>query len=279
VDRADVDFVILTHIHLDHAGGAGALLAALPRAVAVVHPRGAPHLADPARLEAGARAVYGEPAYEALYGPLVPIPAARVRAVTQGEELVLGPSRLRVLETPGHARHHIALHDEQAGAIFSGDAFGVSYRVFDSPTGDPFLYPATTPTQFDPGASHASIERIRARAPGAVYLTHGSRVMDVDRLAAGLHDDLDRFVAIAEGEDGGGDAEARIGRALHAHLVARLAAHGAWIDPGTRDDWLGMDVRLNAAGLVGWRGRASRERPARGPGAEGRSIGRIEDPG
>jgi glyoxylase-like metal-dependent hydrolase (beta-lactamase superfamily II) len=184
-----------------------------------------------------------------------------------------------VLETPGHARHHIAVHGERAGAVFSGNAFGVSDRIFDNPAGEPFCYPATTPTQFDPGPSHASIERIRARAPQAVYLTHGSRVTGVDRLATGLHEDLDRFVAIAEGEDGGADAEGRIGRALHADLVARLAAHGARTDPGTRDECLGMDVRLNAAGLVGWRGWASRERPVRDPAAAADSIGPLGDPG
>jgi glyoxylase-like metal-dependent hydrolase (beta-lactamase superfamily II) len=136
----------------EQAGG-GALLQALPEAVAVLHPRGVPNLADPAKLEASARAVYGDREYDALYGPLVPILAARLRGVGDGDELPLGGSRLRALETPGHALHHIAIHDETAQAVFSGDSFGISYRVFDNPAGEAFIFPTTAPPQFDPASS------------------------------------------------------------------------------------------------------------------------------
>jgi glyoxylase-like metal-dependent hydrolase (beta-lactamase superfamily II) len=260
VAREAVDYVLLTHVHLDHAGGAGELMRALPDAMALVHPRGASHLADPARLEAGARAVHGDRAYDSLYGPLVPIPGSRIRAVADGEALSLGRSRLRVLETPGHALHHVAFHDETAGAVFSGDAFGISYRAFDGPEGEAFIFATTSPTQFDPEQAHASIERIRALSPRAVYLGHFGRVTAIERLADDLHRDLDRFVAIAEASAGTAEAEGPISRAIVDHLAGRLAARGTRTDPETLESWLAMDARLNAAGLLAWQGRVARDR-------------------
>jgi glyoxylase-like metal-dependent hydrolase (beta-lactamase superfamily II) len=260
VDREEVDYVILTHVHLDHAGGAGELMRALPSAIAVVHPRGAPHLVDPAKLEAGARAVYGDRVYDELYGRLVPIAGSRIRAVSDQETLSLGGSQLRVLETPGHALHHIALHDETADAIFSGDAFGISYRVFDSPEAEAFIFATSSPTQFDPEQSHASIERIRTAAPRAVYLGHFGAVRGIDQLAGDLHGDLDRFVAIAEEFAAGPKAETRASQAVRDHLAGRLSARGIPFDPETSELWLAMDARLNAAGLLAWQARVARER-------------------
>jgi glyoxylase-like metal-dependent hydrolase (beta-lactamase superfamily II) len=257
---AAVEYVILTHVHLDHAGGAGALLAALPGAIAVVHPRGAPHLADPARLEAASRAVYGDAAYDALYGPLEPIPRARIRAVADGEALLLGGTRLVLVDTPGHALHHVAVHDEATAAVFAGDAFGISYRIFDDPAGAPYLFATTSPSQFDPAQSHSSIERILALAPTSVYLGHFGPVGGVDRLADALHRDIDRFAALASaaaGTGGGGDpeAEAALARAILDHLTAGLAAHNPRVDRATARSWLTMDAELNAAGLLAWQAR------------------------
>jgi glyoxylase-like metal-dependent hydrolase (beta-lactamase superfamily II) len=260
VPRAAVDFVILTHVHLDHAGGAGALMQALPGAIALAHPRGVPHLVDPARLEAGARAVYGDRAYDQHYGVLVPIPAERIRAVADDEVVLLGGAPLRVLETPGHALHHVALHDETAGAVFAGDAYGISYRAFVSPGGEAFVFATSSPTQFDPVQSHASIERIRALAPRVVYVTHFGTVTEIERLAGDLHRDLDRFVAIAATSGEGTDAEERMYRAMMEHLTGRLAAHGARVDRETAESWLAMDARLNVAGLVAWQERVARRR-------------------
>jgi glyoxylase-like metal-dependent hydrolase (beta-lactamase superfamily II) len=260
VAREQVDYVILTHVHLDHAGGAGELLQVLPAATVVVHPRGAPHLAKPARLEAGARAVHGNRVYDELYGRLVPIPEMRIRSVTDHEGLLLGSTPLRILETPGHALHHVAVHDETAAAVFCGDAFGISYRALDGPAGEAFVFPTTSPTQFDPDQAHASIERIRNLAPRVVYIGHFGPVTEVERLAEDLHRDLDRFVAIARASAQGPEAAEGMYSALMDHLRRRLAARGERLDSGVLEAWLAMDAHLNAAGLLAWQERLGRHR-------------------
>ena len=254
-----VDYLLLTHIHLDHAGGAGSLMRELPNATVIVHPRGAPHLSEPAKLEAGTRATYGDAVYDKLYGELVPVPAERIHAAEDNEIIHLGNSRLHCLHTPGHALHHIAYYDEDARAVFTGDIFGISYRVFDNPAGEPFIFPTTTPTQFDPDQMHASIERIAALDPEAVYLTHYSRVGNVAQLAQTLHRDVDQFVSIAEARADEPDAEDSIRHALHDYLAQRLDEHGVDVTPRDRETWLAMDLNLDAAGLVAWHERRKRK--------------------
>ena len=258
VAREAVDYLLLTHIHLDHAGGAGALLRELPGATVVVHPRGEGHLSDPSKLEAATRATYGDAVYDTLYGKLIPVPTVRIHAAEDGEIITLGGSRLHCLHTPGHALHHIAYHVEDANVVFTGDIFGISYRVFDNPAGEPFIFPTTTPTQFDPDQMHASIERISALQPEAVYLTHYSRVGNVAHLASVLHREVDRFVEISEPLFDTEDAPARIRHALREHLTQRLAEHGTQLDAKQRETWLEMDVKLNADGLVAWDRRRKR---------------------
>lgn len=262
IEREAVDYVFLTHIHLDHAGGAGALMRELPHATAVVHPRGAAHLFDTEKLEAGTRATYGDKVYEKLYGELVPIPVERMRSVEDGETVTLGRSPFRFLHTPGHALHHVAIHDEAADAVFSGDVFGISYRVFDNPEGAAFVFPTTTPTQFDPEQMHASVERIAELAPRAVYLTHYGEVTEIERMAANLHEQIEGYVEIAELYENEEEAEERMRHALHDYLAGRLLAHGTKLDAETRETWLAMDVNLNAAGLLVWRKRLARKRGA-----------------
>lgn len=259
INPAAVDYLLLTHIHLDHAGGAGTLIEKLPNATVVVHPRGAPHLSAPEKLEAGTRATYGDAVYDKLYGKLIPIPAERIRTAADNEVIELGNSRLHCLHTPGHALHHIAYYDEDANAVFTGDIFGISYRVFDNPAGEPFIFPTTTPTQFDPEQMHDSIKRIAALDPEAIYLTHYSRVENIPRLAANLHRDVDRFVAIAEAHVDEPDAEEHIRHALHDYLAQRLTEHGTQITARERETWLAMDLNLDAAGLVAWHERRRRK--------------------
>lgn len=246
-----VDMVLLTHVHLDHAGGAGELMAALPNATAVLHPRGARHMADPARLEAGSRAVYGDAAYERMYGTLKPIAGDRIRTVADGDVLELAGRPLRFLHTEGHARHHYCIVDETHRLIFSGDSFGLSYREFDTDKGE-FILPSTTPVQFDPEAALATVDRLMNCEPQAVFLTHFSRVMDLHRLADDLRADISAHADLARQAIRSATPEEALRAALRDRLFRRLDDHGVAGDPSWRESILGNDIQLNAAGLLVW---------------------------
>lgn len=256
VDPEDVELLFLTHVHLDHAGGAGALLAELPNASAVVHPRGAPHLIDPAKLEAGTRAVYGDDVYERLYGTLVPIAEERVRVAADGARFTLGQGAFDLYHTPGHALHHLVVHDREADAVFCGDTFGISYKELDV-RGRAFIFPATTPTHFDPDQAHGSIERILSLKPGTCYLTHYSKITELERLAEDLHGDLVAFVEIARRCADMPQREREIARLMKAYLYARLDEHKFPDSPKRRAAALAMDIELNARGLCSWLDRCA----------------------
>jgi glyoxylase-like metal-dependent hydrolase (beta-lactamase superfamily II) len=251
IDPAQVEYVLLTHIHLDHAGGAGRLLESLPNAQAVIHPRGARHMIDPAKLVAGSIEVYGEANFQRLYGEIVPIPAARVIVAEEGHRVTLGERELHIIHTPGHALHHYCIVDETARAVFTGDNFGLSYRDFDTARGA-FIFPTTTPVHFDPEAMHASIDRIMSFRPRAVYLTHYSEVTELERLAADLHECIDGFVEIARRNDACADRGARIRSQMFEYLSRRLDAHGFTGGQERRRELLWADVELNSQGLEVW---------------------------
>ena len=252
-----VDYVLLTHVHLDHAGGAGRLMKSLPNAQAVIHPRGARHLIEPSKLIAGSVAVYGEERFRQLYGEIVPIPRERVRQSEDGLRLTLGGRALELIHTPGHALHHYCVIDRDRGAIFSGDTFGISYRDFDTAAGE-FIFPTTTPVQFDPDALHASIDRLMSYRPNAIYLTHFSRVHDLPRLARDMHECIDAFVAIARRHSSDGpERGARIRAGLFDLLGERLQRHGFVADGAALHDLLAIDVELNSQGLEVWLDRGS----------------------
>lgn len=247
----DIDWVILTHVHLDHAGGAGELMKHLPHARLAVHPRGARHMIDPSVLIAGACAVYGEDAVRRDYGDIAPVPKERVVEASDGFVVDLAGRALLCLDTPGHAKHHIAIHDERANAFFTGDIFGLSYREFDTANG-PFVIPTTSPVQFDPDEAHASIDRMMGYEPEAMYLTHYDRVEDVARLANDLHEQIDAMVAIARRHVGDPDRERRIADDFAALYVGRAQSHGVTL---SREDIIRLvkiDIRLNAQGIVVW---------------------------
>jgi glyoxylase-like metal-dependent hydrolase (beta-lactamase superfamily II) len=254
LEPEQVRYVCVTHVHLDHAGGAGELMRQLPQATLVVHPRGERHMVDPSKLIAGTIAVYGEDRTQALYGEIQPIPAERVKAVQDEETLELGRRHLRFLDTPGHAYHHYCVVDDDSGSIFSGDTFGLSYRELDTAWGA-FILPTTTPIHFDPPAYHASIDRLMAQDPTAIYLTHFGEVTELQRLAGDLHADLGRFVEIAERHeaiDAGAERIAAIGRDMREHLHQRLRDHGSSLSEAAIDAVLHMDIELNAQGLDVW---------------------------
>ncbi|MFO1380392.1 MAG: MBL fold metallo-hydrolase [Chitinivorax sp.] len=247
-----VQYLILTHVHLDHAGGAGQLMQKLPNATLLLHPRGARHMVDPRILYASASSVYGEVEMARSYGQLIPVAADRVRAVQDGEAVELNGRELSFLDTPGHAKHHVCVYDRKSRGVFSGDTFGLSYRAVHV-NGEPFVFPSTTPPQFDPEAAHASIERIVALQPECVYLTHYGRVTDVPKLAADLHECLDAFVALAQRVQDAGHARHRLLRdELTHYLLQRLQTLGNKQPRELILAALELDIELNAQGLEFW---------------------------
>lgn len=259
-----IDFVILTHVHLDHAGGAGLLMASAPNAKLVVHPRGARHMIDPSKLMAATRDVYGVDAATKMYGDIVPVPADRVIEATDGSTVSLVGRIFTFYDTPGHARHHNCIHDRATGHLFTGDMFGLSYRELDR-DGKQFIFPATTPTQFDPDAFHASIERMTALKPEALYLTHYGKVVDVPRLATDLLRLVDAHAEVGRRCAEIGDAQTR-GAALkagvHAIAVAEAQRQNWGVAIDRIDDVLDMDIRLNADGLESWIAAGGAKAPA-----------------
>lgn len=264
VARDAVDWVIPTHVHLDHAGGAGALMAELPAAKLLVHPRGARHLINPNVLLDSARAVYGDEEVRRAYGTVVPVEAGRVIESADGMVIELAGRPLTLFDTPGHARHHHCPWDERSQGFFTGDTFGLSYREFDTPQGV-WLLPTTTPTQFDPEALRASIERMLTRQPQRMYLTHYGCIGDIAKLGRELLDQLDAVVALGERirlQQLAPDARhTALTNGLSALYLQRLQLLGSTL---TREHALGllaMDIELNAQGMAGWLNAASPVKP------------------
>lgn len=246
-----VDFVIPTHVHLDHAGGCGLLMQALPRAQLWVHPRGARHMIDPTALWQGALAVYGQAEMERSYGELVAVPAERVHTTHDGMTLDLAGRTLYIADTPGHARHHHCIWDATSHGWFTGDTFGLSYRELDTAQGA-YILPTSTPVQFDPPALHASIDRMLSHDPQCMYLTHYSRVTEVPRLAALLKGQVDQMVALAESLRSSPDRHEALKRGMLDIFSTRLQAHGTTLTRGQIGDLLAMDLELNAQGIAVW---------------------------
>lgn len=260
VARSAVDWIIPTHVHLDHAGGVGQLAQALPGAQVLVHPRGLRHLVDPSELWAGALAIYGQAQMDRAYGRLEPVPAARVRAPADDEVVTLAGRPLRFAHTPGHCLHHHCVWDERTRGWFTGDNFGMAYPEFVV-AGRPFIFPTTTPVQFDPPAMVASIRRLLARSPECMYLTHYGRVAGVADCAARLEAMLADVLAIVESV-----AVAVAPEERHATLVEALATlharraqeFGVALPLERIRALLHDDMDLNAAGIEVWLDRRTR---------------------
>ena len=262
LDVADVETLFLTHVHLDHAGGAGLLMQKLPNARCVLHPRGAPHMIDPSKLIAGTEAVYGKDQTRDIYGEILPIDEGRIDVAEDGQWFELNGRQLQTLFTEGHAKHHYALNDPTSRGVFSGDSFGVSYRETDTANGA-IIFPTTTPIDFDPDEAHKSVDRIMACKPDYVYVTHYSRVDDLERLAADMHQCIDDYVAIAlqveqANDAAGGDLNDRqqaLEEKMFDYMYDRLARHGFKGDREIVMSIMKIDVVLNSQGLNVWLSR------------------------
>jgi glyoxylase-like metal-dependent hydrolase (beta-lactamase superfamily II) len=253
----DVAYVIVTHVHLDHAGGAGSLMQLLPNATFLVHPYGARHMIDPTKLEAGSRAVYGDKMFDQVYGQLIPVEEKRVRIMEDGDEVTLGNRQLRFMDSPGHARHHFCVFDSLTNGWFTGDTFGLSYREFDTENGA-FIFPTTTPIQFDPAALKDSVRRLVAINPDCMYLTHYGRVDDVQRLAIKMLEGVDMLVGFAERYKDDDQRTQKIETAMTDWLMKGLREHGVILAEDRCLELLRSDVELNTRGIEIWLDRRDR---------------------
>ncbi|MCL6593043.1 MAG: MBL fold metallo-hydrolase [Alicyclobacillus sp.] len=257
---ADLAYVVVTHVHLDHAGGAGALMAVAPHAQLLVHPRGARHMVDPVRLWTGARAVYGEQ-LEALFGSVQPVPAERVQAMQDGERLQLGRRELTFYDAPGHAKHHMVVLDPLADALYAGDALGIRYR--SGYTGWPFewVMPSTSPVDFDPEAVRRTVEKLRPLPFTWVYHTHFGPSPKAEALEQTLQgaEALAAWIRRVYRPD---VQPPELISALYSWVAEDLQRRGH--TPGSDLTVLATDVVLNALGLLHYE-RLRRERADQQP--------------
>ena len=255
-----VRWVIPTHVHLDHASGAGQLMDTCANATLVTHAKGLPHMLDPSRLQAGAMAVYGEEAFMKDFGELQAIEASRAVAAEDGQVFELGQAQLTFIDTPGHANHHGCIHDSASGYLFTGDTFGLGYQEFARATGSPYLVATTTPVAFDPEAWMTSLERMLETDPSAVCLTHFSKYENPSSLVPALRDSVQAHAQIAldeESNESAGRGE-RLRKAIDKLLVGGAVRHG--MDEARARELLAGDIALNAQGLEVWLARRAKRR-------------------
>ncbi len=247
IAKSRVRYVIPTHVHLDHAGGASEMLRQFDQASLIVHPRGAQHMINPQKLVAGTIGVYGEEKFKRLYGNIEPIDEARIVVAQDQARFEVGNRELVFFDTPGHARHHFCIYDQVSSGVFTGDTFGISYEPMKQlPRG---LIPTTPPVQFDPVALRASISRIMSFNPARLYLTHYGQFENPSSQVGSFHQWIDDYIDLCKQHDNAtADYEKSLERALQ-NLVLEGMQSGD--DAGLRA-LLETDVRLDAQGLAHW---------------------------
>lgn len=253
IDPAQVKYVIPTHVHLDHAGGAGEMMRRFSEAQLIIHPRGARHMIDPTALIAGTVKVYGEEQFDRLYGQIPPIDEQRVIVANDMERFTLTTRELLFIDTPGHARHHFCIYDEQSGGVFTGDTFGVSYAPMKKLARG--LLPSTPPTQVEPEALHESVHRLIGLNPKKLFLTHYGEYLDPAAQLDSFDRWIDEYVRLCEVIDPMDEAATvTLEKALGASIHAGLTDTGQPLE-----SILKVDIRLNAQGLAMWWQRSRRD--------------------
>ncbi len=252
---SDVAYIIPTHVHLDHAGGAGELMNRCQNAQLIVHPRGARHMIDPSKLIAGAIAVYGEANYKKLYGEIIPIDSSRVIEADDNFILDFEGRELKFIDTPGHARHHFCIWDEMTGSMFTGDTFGVSYREFDKGN-EVYIFPSTSPVQFDPEALIKSIEKLITYRPKRLCLTHFSAIDPTNKVVDQLIDGIHFVSSLAKEYASHREAEEIIEDEMMSYFLKGIKKVGN-DDLEFCRDRLKLDVEINTQGLIYWQQKIS----------------------
>lgn len=247
---SDVSYVIPTHVHLDHAGGAGLLMMQCQNAALVVHPRGARHLIDPSKLVAGAKAVYGENKFKEYYGEIFPIDANRVIQADDNFILDFDGRELRFIDTPGHARHHFCIWDKATKSMFTGDTFGISYRDLDHQD-ELYILPSTSPVQFDPEALIQSINRIMEFKPERVCLTHFSAIKPTKKATNKLIESIHFVSNLAIKYADKNDSESIIYTKMMDYFLEGLNEIGFQNNDYAKNR-LSLDVLINTQGLIYW---------------------------
>ncbi|MBU9674389.1 MBL fold metallo-hydrolase [Planococcus sp. CP5-4] len=244
----EVRYIIVTHIHLDHAGGAGLLLRDCPNATLIVHPKGARHLADPSRLIAGARAVYGGQ-FDDLFNPIVPVPEHRIAIKTEGDRLQIGPDcTLEFWDTPGHAKHHFGILDPVSNGFFAGDTAGIRYAQLIE-DGIDFYLPSTSPNQFDPEAMKASIERMQRQQLDVLYFGHFGAAHNPAAALEQVLEWLELFVEEGAAAYQNKESADQLAKRLLTPVMAQLAEKGAK-QPHRVMPYIEMDLQVSAQGLL-----------------------------
>jgi glyoxylase-like metal-dependent hydrolase (beta-lactamase superfamily II) len=242
----DVRWIIITHAHLDHAAGAGALLAACPNATLVSNMRTVKHLTDPSKLVQGARAVYGD-AFDGLYGEVVAVPKERALVVADGGHIELGDAKLSFFDTFGHAFHHSIVDDPMLDTVFTGDTFGLVYPALQ--TQGRFAFPSTSPTGFHAAEARKSLDKVISLGRRFVCPTHYDAWTDVAEIGAQVRRFIDRageWVDAASKTTDAIDAlEARFASAWWNAIEEEAPRFGE-----TEKKLLELDVRLNSQGLA-----------------------------
>lgn len=251
----EVRYIIVTHIHLDHAGGAGLLMQECLNATLIVHPKGARHLSDPSRLIAGARAVYGDK-FDSLFNPIVPVPEHRIEVKTEGGKLQIGPGcTLEFWDTPGHAKHHFGIYDPVSNGFFAGDTAGIRYiQLIED--GIDFYLPSTSPNQFDPGAMKASIERMEEQQFDWLYYGHYGADKNPQAALGQVLEWLEVFVEEGAAAYRSGESADQLAKRLAAPVMAQLADQGME-QPHRVEPYIEMDLQVSAQGLLDYFHRQS----------------------
>lgn len=250
INDDQIRYVIPTHIHLDHVGGAGAMMERFSQARLIIHPRGARHVIDPGKLISGSKSVYGEALFNRLFGDILPIDENRVDVAEDLSCFSLGRRELIFIDTPGHARHHFCIYDDKSRGIFTGDTFGISYPAMKNLTHG--LMPSSSPVHFDDENLLKSIDRLISYRPAYACLTHFGRIDNptarVNSLKQWIHDIVDACRATNPVDK---DSTDRLEQSLRDMALHKLEADaGASIDRVMKV--LSGDLRLNAQGLAIW---------------------------